>query len=100
MPSRREGSALFRRLVLVAFYIEVGLLFLVLPWTLVWERNYFMERLPWLHALFTNFFVRGAVSGLGLLNVVAGFSELIPIFAVRARHDVAFGDGADTKVRP
>lgn len=100
MLSRREGSALFRRLVLVAFYIEVGLLFMVLPWTVLWQRNYFMEHVPLLDALFNNFFIRGAVSGLGLLNVVAGFSELIPIFAVRARHDVAFGDQAETKVRP
>lgn len=100
MPSRREGRSLFSRLVLVAFYLEVGLLFLVLPWTVLWERNYFMERLPELQAFCSSHFVRGAVTGLGLLNVVAGFSELIPIFAVRARHDVAFGDEADTKVRP
>lgn len=100
MPSRPEGRSLFSRLVLVAFYLEVGLLFIVLPWTMLWERNFFMERLPELQTFCSSFFIRGAVSGLGLLNVVAGFSELIPIFAIRARHDVAFGDGADTQVRP
>ena len=75
-------------------------MFIVLPWTVVWDRNYFMERVPTLQLLFTNFFVRGAVSGLGLLNLVAGFSELFTIFTVRARHDVAFGDEVDSQVRP
>jgi hypothetical protein len=31
----------------------------------------------------TNNFVRGAVSGLGFLNLLAGFFELAPVFAVR-----------------
>lgn len=86
--------------MLVAFYIEVGLLFMVLPWSTLWERNFFMERLPQLHDLMTNDFVRGAVTGLGVLNFIAGFAELLPIFTWRARHDVGFGDEADTQVRP
>ncbi len=73
---------------------------MVLPWSTLWERNFFMERVPQLHEFMTNDFVRGAVTGLGLLNLIAGFSELIPIFTVRARHDVRFGDEADTQVRP
>lgn len=67
---------------------------------MVWERNYFMERLPIVHTIATSVFVRGAVSGVGIINLVAGFVELVPIFALRARHDVAFGDEADTQVRP
>lgn len=67
---------------------------------MMWERNYFMERLPLVHTIATNVFVRGAVSGVGVINLVAGFVELAPIFALRARHDVAFGDEADTQVRP
>jgi len=73
---------------------------MILPWSILWERNFFMERLPQLHELMTNDFVRGAVTGLGVLNLIAGFSELIPIFTVRAGHDVRFGDEADTQVRP
>lgn len=99
-PSRCEGKQLFRRLVLVAFFIEVGLLLIVLPWSMVWDRNYFMERFPIVHTIGANLFVRGAVSGVGLVNLVAGFMELGPMFALRARHDVAFGDEADTQVRP
>jgi len=67
---------------------------------MLWERNYFMERVPIVHAVAMNFFVRGAVSGVGVINLVAGLMDLAPILALRARHDVTFGDEADTQVRP
>ena len=97
---RHGGSLLIRRLVLVAFFIEVGLLLLVLPWSSFWERNYFIQAVPALHAVLTNHFGRGAISGLGIVNLVAAFAEMAPIFTARARQDVSFRDEADTKVRP
>jgi len=54
----------------------VGLLFVVLPWSGVWERNYFIYAWPRLQPLLTSAFFRGAVSGLGLLNIAAGVSEM------------------------
>jgi hypothetical protein len=80
---------LLRRLILVAFFLEVGLLLIVLPWSSFWERNYFAVVLPFVHAFVTNNFVRGAISGLGVVNVVAGFAELMPMFASRERHDLS-----------
>ena len=41
----------------------------------VLERNYFAEALPALQPLLTNNFVRGAVTGLGLVNLFAGFAD-------------------------
>ena len=81
--SRREGRVLLRRLVLVAFFVEVGLLLIVLPWSTFWERNYFATLLPALAPLLANDFVRGGVSGLGILNLCAGLAELAPIFVPR-----------------
>jgi hypothetical protein len=78
----------------------VGLLLLVLPWSTFWERNYFIQSLPMLGAILTNHFGRGAISGLGIVNLVAGFAEMAPIFTARARPDVAFVDEVDTKVGP
>ena len=37
--------------------------------------------------LLTNNFVRGAVTGLGVVNLFAGFAELVTLFAVRESHD-------------
>lgn len=80
----------------MAFFIEVGLLLVVLPWSGFWERNYFAHAWPAFGVIVRNNFVRGAISGLGLVNLFAGFAEIMRVFALRARHDVSIGDGADT----
>ena len=85
--SRREGRPLIRRLVYVAFFLEVGLLLLVLPWSAFWENNYFAEAWPLIRPLLTNNFVRGGVTGLGVVNLVAGFADLALVFAAREHSD-------------
>ena len=71
------------RLLLTAVLFEVGLVLIVVPWSTFWDRNYFGESLPWLQAIVTNNFVRGAVSGLGVINVLAGVAESIAMIAAR-----------------
>ena len=90
---RPEGRVLLRRLFLVAFFFEVGLLLVVLPWSGFWERNYFAYAWPSLRPVLANNFVRGAVSGLGFVNLVAGFAELVPVFVVRDRHPPSHASG-------
>lgn len=84
----------------MAFFIEVGLLLIVVPWSGFWERNYFAQAWPAFGALAMNHFARGAISGLGFVNLVAGFAEIVPVFAGRPRRDVPIGDGVDTQVGP
>ena len=69
----------------VQFLIE--LLLLVLPWSAFWDRNYFAAAWPGLRAILTNNFVRGAVTGLGFVNLYAGFADLALVFAARGRRD-------------
>jgi hypothetical protein len=66
----------------------VGLLLVVLPWSGFWERNYFASMWPPLRVWLSNDFVRGAISGLGVLNLFAGFFELAPILFLRAHHPI------------
>ena len=61
----------------------------MLPWSAFWDRNYFVASWPGLRAIVTNNFVRGAVSGLGVVNLLAGFADLALIFMTRERHDVS-----------
>ncbi len=49
---------------------------IVVPWSAFWDRNFFVRTLPVLKDLLTNNFVRGAISGLGVITVWAGFIEL------------------------
>jgi hypothetical protein len=77
--------SLFTRLLFVVYFLEVGLLLVLLPWFSFWERNFFADSVPLLGAIARNYYVRGAVSGLGLVNVGAAVSELVGIFASRRR---------------
>ncbi len=71
------------RLLLSAFFLEVGFVLAVVPWSSYWDRNYFAQALPVVHALITNNFVRGAVTGLGVVNVVVAVGELASVFMAR-----------------
>ena len=73
------------RLVLLAYFIEVGLLLLVVPWSPFWERNYFVDLWPTLAAVTNSNLVRGAVSGLGIINLWAAMSELATLFGMRSK---------------
>ena len=72
-----------RRTLFIAFFFEIGFALLVVPWSAFWDRNYFAEALPPIHAFITNNFVRGAVSGLGLINIVAGLGEITSMLIAR-----------------
>ena len=72
-----------RRLLLIAFFLEVGFVLVVVPWSVYWDRNYFAETLPFVRAVITNNFVRGAVSGLGVINIWAGIGELVSLMLSR-----------------
>lgn len=72
-----------RRLLLVAFFLEIGFALIVVPWSTFWDRNYFVQALPAIQSFITNNFVRGAVSGLGVINVIAGVAELVSLLVAR-----------------
>ncbi|HEY6359492.1 MAG TPA: hypothetical protein VIX63_00240 [Vicinamibacterales bacterium] len=71
------------RLLLVALFLEVGFVLVVVPWSAFWDRNYFAESLPLVDAIISNNYVRGAVSGLGLINIAAGLVELFSLLVSR-----------------
>ena len=51
---------MLKRLLLVAYFIEVGLLLVLVPWSPFWERNYFLTALPALQDIVRNNYLRGA----------------------------------------
>jgi hypothetical protein len=76
---------MLKRLLLVAYFIEVGLLLVLVPWSSFWERNYFLTALPALQDVVRNNYLRGAVSGLGVVNLLMGFNELASVLLARRR---------------
>jgi hypothetical protein len=71
------------RLVLVIFFLEVGLVLALAPWSAYWDRNYFAETMPVVRTLVSNNFVRGGVTGLGLINIFAAVADLLGMFLGR-----------------
>ncbi len=65
-----------RRLVIIALLVELGLLLIVVPWSAYWERNYFAQMSPIVSAVVTNNYIRGAVTGLGAVNLFAALADL------------------------
>jgi hypothetical protein len=76
---------MLKRLLLVAYFIEVGLVLVLVPWSPLWERNYFVTAFPVIHGIIRNHYVRGAVSGLGVVNLLMGFHELASVLMARRR---------------
>jgi hypothetical protein len=62
--------------LLVAFCLGIGLFLLIFPWTPDWDANYFGSLLPQWHLYWDNMYVRGAVSGLGVVNLYISILEL------------------------
>jgi hypothetical protein len=58
------------RVVMLLVWLELGLVLVLLPWSSIWEINYFLYQCPTLGFIMKNFFLRGAISGLGIMNVL------------------------------
>ena len=63
--------------------LETGLLLVLIPWSAFWDRNYFVEASTAIGHLITSNYTRGAITGLGLLNVWAALGELSDLFGSR-----------------
>ena len=64
----------FVHALLVLLCFEMGAVLLYLPWSVFWEQNYFLSRFPLLIPLVLHPSLRGAVSGLGVLDLVLAAS--------------------------
>ena len=69
--------------VFVLFCLEVGIVLTVLPWTAIWTNNSLLMGYPQLRQWVTSNFIRGLISGMGLIDIWMGIAE-----AVRYRESV------------
>jgi len=53
----------------------VGIVLIVAPWTALWDANYLLQPLPLLRSILLSPFARGAVSGLGVVNILLAIDE-------------------------
>ena len=92
-PIVPPGPGWFQRLSSVLFIIfcfELGLFLLIYPWTDGWTDNYFAWAVPgsvmthW-HSFWANRYIRGCVSGVGVVNLWIAVAEVFRMFARRPK---------------
>jgi hypothetical protein len=66
--------------LLAAFFCTVlGTLLVVLPWLPSWDQNYFSGASPLWYGIWMSPYFRGAISGLGVVNLCISFLELLEL---------------------
>ena len=73
--------------LITVYFVAVGVVLVVAPWTMFWDRNYFVELFPFLEAILTNHVVRGGVTGVGFVSLGAALVDV----AVAIRRLVTLG---------
>ena len=61
----------------VAVAVWAGMLVMVLPWTRLWTENPLLAGWPSLKFILEQNFIRGLISGIGLIDVWMGVSEAV-----------------------
>jgi hypothetical protein len=64
------------KIIYILFSIEAGIFLLWLPWLSFWETNYVTFLYPQILPVVTNSFFKGAVIGLGIVNIMIGIHEI------------------------
>ncbi len=75
---------LLTRVVIQLFCVELGLILLLLPWTLLWDNNFFFSLQPQVSEFWLSNELRGAVSGVGIINLWLAIGELAGMVSRRA----------------
>ncbi|HEX5084697.1 MAG TPA: hypothetical protein VFY40_21855 [Blastocatellia bacterium] len=108
-------SAKITVIVYILICFEVGILLLILPWySTFWDENFFLyyvtdklnaEWIPW---LMTSGYAKGIVTGIGVLNILAGlldvfkFRQSVAALAAMGNEEseIALSDNRPTGVPP
>jgi len=76
----RQAPVWAQRLLLgieVAISVWTGILVLVLPWTRLWTENPLLGTLPGLKLALNFTFIRGMISGVGLVDIWMGVADAL-----------------------
>jgi len=60
----------------IFFCFEIGLFLVIIPWSELWEGNYFLNYVPAFRPVVLHNFSRAGVTALGGIDILIGLSEL------------------------
>ena len=76
-PLQTGFHAKFLMVLFIVFAGEVGAFLLFFPWMPVWHHTSITSYLPWLAGVWDSPYFRGAISGLGAVNLYISFLEVL-----------------------
>lgn len=71
-PAEPLWAQRIKLVIFVFFSVWLGMLLIVFPWTPVWTHNSLLAGYPAARAVLHHYFTRGAVTGLGLVDIWIG----------------------------
>ena len=79
-PGRSVWRSRVVRICFMLFTFEIGVFLVIFPWTESWGFNFIQDLAPSIQNVWSDPYLRGAVSGLGFLNVYLSCLEVIFLF--------------------
>jgi hypothetical protein len=76
---RRNRRRVIAGLFFALFAFEIGLFLVVFPWMDSWDLNYFEDFFPSLRDTWDDPAFRGAVTGLGLINIYIAVVQIFDL---------------------
>lgn len=76
VPSQELRMNRWLAILYVVICFEMGAALFLFPWVPLWSQNFFAGHYQWIFTVAENYYVRGAISGLGLIDVFLAFHEV------------------------
>src|SRR5215831_9706714 len=73
---RRNRRRIIAGLFFALFAFEIGLFLVIFPWMDNWDFNYLQGVIPQLRGIWDDPYFRGAVTGLGFINIYIAFVQV------------------------
>ena len=77
LTEKRGWQRPLPRICFAVFAFEIGVFLAIFPWMDSWHASYFEIVSPAVQQLWNDAYFRGALSGLGLVDIYIAFAELI-----------------------
>ena len=77
-PAAPRTSWLYRvwKIIFILFCFELGVFLVVFPWLDYWSSNSIASLTPWMINVWDSPYFRGALSGLGVVNIYISLAEV------------------------
>jgi hypothetical protein len=79
-PPPTYGASRVWTICFAVLTLEVGAFLIVFPWMDAWHLNHFPALVPALFEIWDDPYFRGALSGLGVVNLFISFAQILYLF--------------------